>query len=147
MPHTPAVQVAVPLESLQILAQLPQWVGSVLKLTSQPLLARPSQLPKPVLQEIAQMPAEHEAVPLVEVQTFPQALQFETLVLRSTSQPLAALLSQLPKPEAHAIAQAPLVQEGVPLAELHTVPQALQLFGSALRSTSQPVEALLSQSS
>jgi len=145
MPHTPAVHEEVPLVSLQIFVQLPQWSASPLRLTSQPLLASPSQLPNPELQAIPQMPAAHEAVPLLELQTLPQALQFATLVLMSTSQPLAALLSQLPNPEAHAMAHAPLAQLGVPLALLQAAPQALQLSGSLLTSISHPFEALLSQ--
>jgi hypothetical protein len=45
IPHAPVVQLATPWLELQTVVQVLQWVGSVLRLTSQPLLARLSQLP------------------------------------------------------------------------------------------------------
>jgi hypothetical protein len=65
----------------------------VLVLVSQPLLTKPSQLPKPALQVMVQLPAVQAAVPLLLLQTLPQLPQLLVL-LRFTSQPLAGLLSQ-----------------------------------------------------
>src|SRR5574337_468257 len=73
MPHTLAAQVAVPLVELQTVPQAPQLVGLVVRSVSQPLLTRPSQLPQPALQVMPQTEAVQLAVPLVEVQTLPQA--------------------------------------------------------------------------
>jgi len=117
----------------------------VFVLISQPLAALPSQLPKPALHVIPQVPAGQVAVPLVVLQTVLQDPQCSGL-LRLVSQPLAGLLSQSPKPEAQAIPQLPAVQVGVPPAVEHLVPQALQLLISVLRLTSQPLAGLPSQS-
>ena len=48
------------------------------------------------------------------------------MLSRLVSQPLAALPSQLPKPDEHVMVQVPLVQPGVPLVALHARPQAPQ---------------------
>jgi hypothetical protein len=92
-----------------------------------------------------QRPAAQVAVPLVLLQTVLQPPQCVG-VLRLVSQPLAALPSQSPKPEAQAIPQLPAVHAGVPPDAEHFVPQALQLLISVLRFTSQPLAGLASQS-
>ena len=45
MPHTPAVQLADPFVVLHATMQAPQWTVSVLRFTSQPFAALPSQSP------------------------------------------------------------------------------------------------------
>jgi hypothetical protein len=114
-------------------------------LISQPLAALPSQLPKPALHVIPQVPAGQVAVPLVVLQTVLQDPQCSGL-LRLVSQPLTGLLSQSPKPAAQPIPQLPAVQVGVPPEVEHLVPQALQLLMSVLRLTSQPLLGRPSQS-
>jgi hypothetical protein len=49
---------------LHAVLQLPQWFGSVLRLDSHPLIALPSQLPKPAEHEMEQVPAAQCGVPL-----------------------------------------------------------------------------------
>ena len=76
----------------------------------------------------------------------PQAPQLFPSVFRFTSQPLAALPSQSPKPLVHeATAQLPALHDAVALARLHA-PHLPQLFGSVFRFASQPLAALPSQS-
>lgn len=61
----------------------------------------------------------------------PHAPQLLLSVFRFASQPLAAFLSQFPKPVEHEeTAQVPALQAGVPLAELQTFAQAPQLRAS-----------------
>jgi hypothetical protein len=85
IPHTPPVQVAVPLLALHTLPQAPQWVGEDERLVSQPLAALPSQLPKPALQAArVHTPAAHTAVALAKEQALPQRPQWEGLLRRST---------------------------------------------------------------
>ena len=56
--------------------QAPQLFPSVFSFTSQPLAALPSQSPKPVVHvATAQLPAVHEAVALVRLQTVAQPPQ------------------------------------------------------------------------
>src|SRR5690349_21238374 len=74
------------------------------------------------------------------LQKLPQAPQSATLVLRLVSQPLPALKSQSSNPALQAeISQLPPLQAGVPLATLHTLPQAPQF----LRSESVSTQTLL----
>lgn len=68
-------------------------------LTSHPLAALPSQSLKLPEQAKLQAPEEHVVVALLrEGQIFPQAPQFDVLVLTLTSQPLPATPSQFAKP-------------------------------------------------
>ncbi len=72
-------------------------------------------------------------------QAVPHAPQCETLVRVSASQPLAALLSQSPKPIAQAAtAHWPIVQAAVALARSHRRLHAPQWVALARVSTSQP---------
>jgi hypothetical protein len=102
-PQVPAVQVVVAFARAgQTFPQLPQLLTVVLRFTSHPLAARPSQLPQPALHVKPQVPAAQVAVALGGVaQTLPHAPQLLTVVLRFTSHPLAARPSQLPQPALH----------------------------------------------
>ena len=91
-----------------------QFNALVLVLVSQPLAALLSQLQKPATQLIPQTPRVQVAVPLVVSQALPQALQCAGVASRSTSQPLATLLSQLPKPTLQAIEHWLFEQVAVP---------------------------------
>jgi hypothetical protein len=74
----------------------------------------------------------------------PHTPQLVTLVEVLTSQPLAALPSQLPKPELHAArVHAPAAQPATALARLHTVPQALQWLASFWRSRQTPEQLVV----
>jgi hypothetical protein len=129
--------------------QAPQLAASVLVLTSQPLAALPSQLALPGLQlEIPHWPPLQRAPPPATVQTLPQVPQFWALLLVMVSQPLAALLSQLPKPGLHAvILQALPWQAAVPLVTAPQAwPQAPQFAMLVVTLTSQPSPLLLLQS-
>lgn len=91
----PPLQLGVPFVLLHASAQPPQLLTSVLVLTSQPLLACPSQSAVPGLQaEQLQAPATQLGVPFGHEQTVPQPPQLLTSVWVLTSQPFAALLSQ-----------------------------------------------------
>src|SRR4051812_36398697 len=82
----------------QTVPQPPQFFGSVLRLASQPLASLPSQLPKPPLQPMStQLPALQLPLPLVKVQGRPHMPQLGSDEVRSVSQPLPRLPSQLPK--------------------------------------------------
>jgi hypothetical protein len=73
--HEPVEHVAVACAREHAVPHEPQWV-SVFKFCSQPLLALPSQFPKPELQlEIAQLPVEHVAVAFAREQPTPQPPQ------------------------------------------------------------------------
>jgi hypothetical protein len=94
--QAPRVQDALPLVLLHTVPQVPQLLVLVWVLTSQPLLALPSQLPQPALQEaMAHEYVAHVAVALARVQATPQALQLVS-VFSGASQPLPVLPSQSP---------------------------------------------------
>ena len=129
-PHWPAEH-TVPLG--QTVPQAPQLVLLVLVLTSQPLAASPSQSAKPAAQAASvQAPALQRVVALGSAQARPHPPQWAALVAVSVSQPLAAWLSQSPKPvERRTIAQAPAVQPWVAvLARAQAAPHAPQWAGS-----------------
>ena len=85
------------LASEHVVAQLPQWVGSVIRLASQPSLVVVLQLAKPLEQLTSpqELPA-HEADAFASAQAAPHTPQFCMLVVKLISQPLATELSQLP---------------------------------------------------
>lgn len=145
MPHTPAVQDAVPLFVLQAFVQVPQRVGSVLWFVSQPFAALPSQLPKPLLQLMPHTPAVQEAVPFVELQVLLQLPQRVTSVFRLVSQPLAVLRSQFEYPKLQVMEQVLLLHVAVPLAEPHTLLQAPQCCALPVVIVSQPFAKFPSQ--
>ena len=146
MAQLPALHEGVPFEPLHALPHDPQFDALVLVFTSQPLAALMSQSAKPALHAMAHTLFEQEGVPFELLQIVPQEPQFTALVLVFTSQPFAALMSQLAKPALHAMAHVPLEHEGVPFVPLQTVPQAPQWVAFVFLFTSQPVCALLSQS-
>jgi hypothetical protein len=93
--HTPETQDSEAFARLHTAPQAPQLARFVFRFVSQPSAELPLQSPRPVLQlEMPQTPATQFAVPPVDGQTFPHALQFDTLVCVFTSQPLDAMPSQ-----------------------------------------------------
>ena len=116
-------------------------------LTSQPLEATPSQLAEPVVHAPSvQSPDAQLAAALANWQLLPQTPQLATLVPVLTSQPLAALPSQLPKPELQAERVHALdAQPATPLARVQTVPHALQLFASLARSRQTPEQLMVGE--
>ena len=86
----------MPLATTHAMPHAPQWATVVAVPVSQPLAALPSQLPKPAAQlATAHAPAEQVGVALGRTQALAQRPQLATEVARLTSQPLAALPSQL----------------------------------------------------
>jgi hypothetical protein len=80
------------------------------------------------------------------LQTRPHMPQLALLVLRLTSHPLVALMSQSPEPGMHARPQRPMMQVALaPVALGHTVPHAPQLRTSEAVFDSQPLRPLPSQ--
>jgi hypothetical protein len=89
------------------------WAVSV----SHPFVALPSQLPRPIAQVKPQVPdVQVGTAPATAAQGRLQAPQWAGEVRRSTSQPLAALPSQLAKPAMQVKPQARPSQVGVALA-------------------------------
>jgi hypothetical protein len=115
----------------------PQWLMSPIAVfTSQPFAGLPSQSAKPVLQ-VPRMhtPPAQVAPALANWQRLPQTPQFITSVEVVVSQPLAELLSQLPKPSRQlASVHALPAQPASAPATMHWLPHALQLLGSLVRS-------------
>jgi hypothetical protein len=125
--------------------QLPQWVGLVVVLVSQPLATLPSQLPKPAEQAIEQEPPEQLGVPFTEEHAVPHAPQFAALVFVLVSQPFPALPSQLPKPASHPTSwQVPPEHDSVAFGMSQATPQAPQLV-SVFRLVSHPLVGSPSQ--
>ena len=147
MPQVPALHVGEPLVALHARPQPPQWRTSLRWSTSHPLLATASQLAKPVVQlDTAQALDAHAGVALGSEHAAPHEPHEVTVLRRSTSQPLAALPSQLPKPAAQVMPHAPAAHEGVPLVALQALPQPPQWAGLVAKLVSQPLAALPSQS-
>jgi hypothetical protein len=143
--QVPVVHDALALARLHVTPQAPQF-ESVWMLVSQPLAALLSQLPKPALQVPSwQAPPKHAAEAFEKLHALPHVPQCETLVLVLVSQPLATLLSQLPKPELHAMVQAPPPQPGVPLTDEQAALQAPQCAMLVFVLVSQPLALLASQ--
>ena len=102
---------------------------------------------KPALQ-LATPHAEfkHAAVPFAAAHTLPQDAQFEALLVRFVSHPLAAMPSQLPRPIAQLdTPHTPATQFGVPPIVEQTVPHMLQLLTSDAVLISQPFVSRPSQ--
>ena len=129
--------------------QAPQLLASlvVAKFTSQPSVALPLQLPKPVVQVKPQALEAQVGIAFARAgQAMPQAPQLVTLRVTSVSQPVAGLPSQLPKP----VLQAPSTHDedehvAPAWAKLQTIPQAPQLSASLVMLVSQPLVTLPSQ--
>jgi hypothetical protein len=142
--HTPDAQAFVPWAFVHASPQAPQFV-LVSRAASQPFETLASQLPKLVLQVMAQPPATHVAVPLLLLQALPHAPQLDALVRVLTSHPFDAAPSQLPNPAAHAPrVQVPLLHDSLAFARSHTLPQVPQSV-SVARLASQPFAATPSQ--
>lgn len=144
--QAPAVQTVVPFAFVQAAPQLPQLVALVFRFASQPFEARPSQLPKPVLQAPStQAAAEQLAPAFANVQALPHEPQLVAVVLRFVSQPFVGSPSQSPNPAAQAGTHAPAVQATVPWGFTQALPHAPQLETVELRFVSHPLEATASQ--
>jgi hypothetical protein len=94
-----------------------------------------------------QVPALHEAVPLLELQAAPHPPQFAALVFKFASHPFErALPSQSANGAVHTMLQVPLEQLAVPLAVEQALPHPPQCWRLVFVFTSQPfVRALPSQ--
>jgi hypothetical protein len=127
----------------------PQWLASVLRLTSQPLLFLfMSQSAKPLTQVPLQTPPLQVTVAMLFVEQAPltHAPQCMGSLPMSASQPLARMPSQLPKLGLHEMPQAPATHVGVLLGyEAQIVPHMLQLVGLVLTLVSQPLPSMVSQ--
>jgi hypothetical protein len=73
--HALDVHVVVPWAFWQLVPQVPQFAVVFVRFTSQPVDAKPSQLPKPALQAIEQAPPPHDGVPFVLLHGAPQPPQ------------------------------------------------------------------------
>ncbi|MBK6533450.1 MAG: hypothetical protein IPF99_28825, partial [Deltaproteobacteria bacterium] len=126
--HDELAQVAVALAGAgQALPHAPQWAVEVAVLVSQPSVCLlPLQSPKPASQvPAAQLPPEQARATWLVEHTKPQPPQWVTVVLKSTSHPLAALPSQLPNPALHAMPHVEPAQVAVALARAgQALPQA-----------------------
>jgi len=129
---------------LQTLPQLPQ-AATLVRLTSQPLPALLSQLPKPALHVMLQVPELQFAVPFVVLQALPHPPQLAVFVFTLVSQPLRVSLSQFEKPPLHVIVQVPLLHAAVPFVDPQTLPRAPQLAVELAVFVSQPLVSLPSQ--
>jgi hypothetical protein len=129
---------------VQAVPQVPQFVV-VLRGTSQPFEASPSQLPNPALQAMPQEPEVHDGVPLVALQERPQPPQLVRLLLVSVSQPLPLLPSQSWNVPVHTGTHAPATHVVVPWAFEQTFPQAPQFVVLVWRFVSHPFAAFASQ--
>jgi hypothetical protein len=108
--------------------------------------ARAAQVPPHIVVPSGQAQAPAAQVPLVG-QARPHMPQFWTLLAVATSQPLAALPSQLAKPAAQvATAHAPAAHVAAPLGAAHVRPHIPQFAALVRVSTSQPLPGLPSQS-
>jgi hypothetical protein len=135
----PVLQVGVALAVLQASRQAPQCSAEVLRLVSQPLVALPSQSPKPGLQLARPQTAPTQpATPLAGVgQARLQAPQLRTSVRTSTHAPLHSKVGAL-----HEVMQVPLLHT-CPKAQAR--PHAPQFAVSLATGRSQPLAALPSQ--
>jgi len=145
--QAPAAHMGAALAKLQARPHMPQFVALVRVSASHPLAALRSQSSKLVAHEVtAQAPAVHAPVPLAGLHARPHAPQL-TVVSRVTSQPLAALPSQFPRPAAQAMPHAPAAQAADPPAGAgQALRQAPQWDVEVRVSVSQPLAALPSQS-
>jgi hypothetical protein len=138
-------QLVVPWAFVQFVPQVPQFAVVLVRFTSQPVDANPSQLPKPELHEMEHVPLPQDAVPFVLLHAWPQPPQCATVVFVFVSQPFTALPSQFPNPALQLGTQAPEVHCVVPFGLRHCVPHAPQLLRFVFVFVSHPVDGLLSQ--
>ncbi len=148
MPQTPMAQTGAPPAELHALPQRPQCEGLVASGASQPFAGSLSQSPKPMLQApIAHRPITQAAVALARVHARPHIPHCPAVLRRSTSQPLAGLLSQSPKPAEHiAITQRPAEQAAVALGSTQALPHIPQELAVVFSEVSHPLAGEPSQS-
>ncbi len=140
MSQEPSTHEADPLTLLHTLPHVPQLLVVVVSV-SHP--AADVQSPKPVTQTMSQVPTSQMAVPLTLLHTVPHAPQWLVFVLVLVSQPLAWLLSQLPRPGRHdATWQVAELQAQFAFRPVHWVPHAPQLL-VVERLVSHPSVSLL----
>ena len=147
--HVDATQVPVPPLWLHAFPHAPQWLGSLVRLISQPFAAFVSQSPKPTRHAtIVQLDAMQASIALSVLHARPQPPQSFTLLVVLISQPLPGLPSQSAVPGVvhFDTVQTPPMQTSDALVALHACAQEPQLFESVARLISQPSEASLSQS-
>lgn len=143
--QAPDTHAVVPNGLLQPAPQAPQfWV--VDSAVSHPFEARPSQLPKPLLQAIAQVELLHDGVPWFELHACPHAPQLVRLFAESVSQPLLLFPSQSLNAPVHTGVHTPATQLVVPWALLQLTPQEPQKLVVVWMSVSQPLARFPSQS-
>jgi len=125
----------------QKLPHMPQCRRAVSRFSSQPFAGERSHSPKFVLQPTkAHEPLAQSPVPPGGAQREPQLPQ-SVSVRSDTSQPVAAMRSQSPRPASHRREHVPPAQTAVaPGPEGHTLPQPPQCAASEARVTSQPSE-------
>lgn len=139
--HVDEVHDAVALASKQRVPQAPQWLALFVMLTSQPLLATPSQLAKPSAQRSnTHPPATQRADALGNEHACEQAPQCETLVDVSTQ-----LAPHRTAGAAQLLTHAPVRESHMGVEPEHTAPQRPQLR-EVDRLASQPLLAFASQS-
>jgi hypothetical protein len=138
--HFPRVQDGVPLTAPHAVPHVPQLLTFVCRLASQPLPARPSQLPKPPLHDSTlQVPELHEELAFERLHATPQPPQF-ALVFSCVSQPLVSSLSQLPQPEAQEpISHCPATHAAVAWANAQTFAHVPQFCASFSSPASHPL--------
>jgi hypothetical protein len=148
MPQTPPLQFEVEFGMLQIIPHAPQLVALDRVSTSHPSTAMPLQSRKPIAHASVHALERQRLVELGRVgHAIPHALQFATSLVRSVSHPFIGLPSQSAWPAVQRIEHAPLVHAGAANGPLgQRFKHAPQLYGSLLRSTSQPSAALPLQS-
>jgi len=130
---------------LQTLPQPPQLFVEVDVLVSQPFVISPSQLPKPELQVIAQLPPLQLGVPLLFEHALEQVPQCRASFPKLTSHPVEAAPSQSAKPLLQEMWQALLTHDGIPPTELHAAPHPPQCATVAVVFVSHPFTMLPSQ--
>ena len=126
--QVPPLQVPDALAKVHARPHDPQLAALFEKFASQPSTTLPLQLPKPLVQVIPQALLAQVLVELGRAgHVAPQAPQWVTLDVVFVSQPLVALLSQLPKPAPQVKPQVPEPQVVVALARAgHALPQRPQ---------------------
>ncbi len=114
---------------------------------SQPVVASPSQSPKPVLHAVtAHAPAEHDDVALRSEHARRHTPQLLLSLRVLISQPFDDISSQSANPSAQRSTQRPITHAPVEFSPAgHRLPHAPQFIESLLRSVSHPLAALMSQ--
>jgi hypothetical protein len=141
----PPEQEAVACARLQGVPQEPQ-LDSVSREVSQPLAWLPSQLPHKESQlTMRHWPVAQDSLAWARLQVFPQPPQLESVV-RSVSQPLEWVPSQLPQSESQLVMrQLPVEHSSPACGSEQAVPQEPQLL-RVVSVCSQPLESWPSQS-